>query len=113
FAERANPERRIELGRVASVAAMATAAHGVAPGLEATHFFQPPDIAYSSGAHVALAEIDPETMQVRLLGYWVSHDSGRLINPTIAEGQSQGGARHGICIALFEVVRYDRAGQQP
>jgi len=29
---------------------MATTAHGVAPGLEATHFFQPPDIAYSSGA---------------------------------------------------------------
>src|SRR5216110_2101288 len=54
FAERANPERRIELGRLASTAALASASHGVAPGLEATHFFQPPDIAYSSGAHVAL-----------------------------------------------------------
>ena len=32
FAERARPERRIELGRLASAAAMATAAHGVAPG---------------------------------------------------------------------------------
>jgi aerobic carbon-monoxide dehydrogenase large subunit len=111
FAERAHPERRIELGRVASVAAMATAAHGVAPGLEATHFFQPPDIAYSSGAHVALATIDPETMQVRLLGYWVSHDSGRLINPTIVEGQIQGAVALGIGSALFEEIRYDAAGQ--
>jgi carbon-monoxide dehydrogenase large subunit len=111
FTERANPERRIELGRVASVAAMATAAHGVAPGLEATHFFQPPDIAYSSGAHVALAEIDPETMHVRLLGYWVSHDSGRLINPTIVEGQIQGAVALGIGSALFEEIRYDAAGQ--
>ena len=111
FAERANPEHRIELGRLASVAAMATAAHGVTPGLEATHFFQPPDIAYSSGAHVALAEVDPDTQQVRLRGYWVSHDSGRLINPTIVEGQIQGAVALGIGGALFEEIRYDDAGQ--
>jgi CO/xanthine dehydrogenase Mo-binding subunit len=111
FAERANPERRIELGGVAAVAAMTTAAHGVTPGLEATHFFQPPGIAYSSGAHVALVEIDPETLHVRLLGYWVSHDSGRLINPTIVEGQIQGAVALGIGSVLLEEVRYDAAGQ--
>jgi carbon-monoxide dehydrogenase large subunit len=111
FAVRANPERRIEFGRVAAVAAMATASHGVAPGLEATHFFQPPGIVYSSGAHVALAEVDPETMHVRLRGYWVSHDSGRLINPTIVEGQIQGAVALGIGSALFEEIRYDAAGQ--
>jgi aerobic carbon-monoxide dehydrogenase large subunit len=111
FAERGNPERQIELGRVASVAAMATAAHGVAPGLEATHFFQPPDIAYSAGAHVVLVEVDPETLSVRLRGYWVSHDSGRLINPTIVEGQIQGAVALGIGSVLFEEIRYDEAGQ--
>jgi CO/xanthine dehydrogenase Mo-binding subunit len=111
FAERAKPEHRIELGRVAAVAAMATAAHGVAPGLEATHFFQPPDIAYSCGAHVALAEVDPETLRVRLRGYWVSHDSGRLINPTIVEGQIHGAVALGIGGALFEEIVYDAAGQ--
>src|SRR5207249_10631922 len=68
FAERARPERRIELGRLASVAAMASAAQGVAPGLEATHFFQPPDIAYSSGAHVALVEVDRPAAQRHLHG---------------------------------------------
>ena len=67
FTRRASPEHRIELGRVAAVAAMATAAHGVTPGLEATHFFQPPDIAYSAGAHVVLVEVDAETARVRLL----------------------------------------------
>jgi CO/xanthine dehydrogenase Mo-binding subunit len=111
FAERGNAERRIELGRVAAVAAMATAAHGVAPGLEATHFFQPPDIAYSAGAHVVLAEVDAETLHVRLRGYWVSHDSGRLINPTIVEGQIQGAIALGIGAALLEEIRYDAAGQ--
>jgi aerobic carbon-monoxide dehydrogenase large subunit len=111
FAARAQPERRIELGRVAATAAMATAAHGVAPGLEATHFFQPPDIAYSSGAHVATVEIDPETLRVRVLGYWVSHDSGRFINPTIVEGQIHGAVALGLGGALLEEIRYDEAGQ--
>ena len=111
FAERARPERRVELGRLASTAAMATAAHGVAPGLEATHFFQPPDIAYSSGAHVVLVEVDREAARVHLLGYWVSHDSGRLINPTIVEGQIHGGVALGIGSALFEEIQYDAAGQ--
>ncbi len=111
FAERARPERRIELGRLASVATMASAAQGVAPGLEATHFFQPPDIAYSSGAHVALVELDREAARVRVLGYWVSHDSGRLINPTIVEGQIHGAVALGLGSALLEEIRYDEAGQ--
>jgi carbon-monoxide dehydrogenase large subunit len=81
------------------------------PGLEATHFFEPPNIAYSSGAHVALAQVDPDTLAVRLLGYWVSHDSGRLINPTIVEGQLQGAVALGIGNALLEDIRYDAAGQ--
>jgi CO/xanthine dehydrogenase Mo-binding subunit len=110
FAERANPQRRIELGRIAALAATA-ASPGVAPALEATHFFHPPGIAYSSGAHVALAEVDPETLRVQLRGYWVSHDSGRLINPTVVEGQLQGAVALGIGSVLFEEVRHDAAGQ--
>ncbi|MBI3827497.1 MAG: xanthine dehydrogenase family protein [Candidatus Rokubacteria bacterium] len=111
FAEGARPAHRVELGRVASVAALASAAQGVAPGLEATHFFQPPDIAYASGAHVALAEVDPDTLRVRIRAYWVSHDSGRLINPTIVEGQIQGAVALGLGSALFEEIRYDAEGQ--
>jgi CO/xanthine dehydrogenase Mo-binding subunit len=102
FAERARPERRVTLGRLAALAA---------PGLEATHFFQPPDIAYSNGAHVALAEVDPDTLRVRVRGYWVGHDSGRLINPTIVEGQIQGAIALGLGSALLEEVRHDAQGQ--
>src|SRR5256712_1178377 len=95
FADRGNASRSVDLGRLASVAAMATAAHGVAPGLEATHYFQPPDTAYSSGAHVVLVEVDADTLAVRLCGYWGSHDSGRPINPTIVQGPIQGPAPPG------------------
>ena len=111
FAERSRPEHRVSLGRLAAVAGMAGAAHGVEPGLEATRYFQPPDMAYSSGAHVALVEVDPASAQVDLVGYWVSHDSGRLINPMIVEGQIEGAVALGIGSALFEEVRYDDQGQ--
>jgi len=112
FAFRGDAARSVSLGRLASAAAAATAASGVPPGLEATHYFQPPDIAYSSGAHVALAEVDPETGRVRILGYWISHDSGRLINPMIVEGQLQGAVALGLENALFAQIRHDAAGQR-
>ena len=111
FADRANASHAVDLGRLASAAAVAPASTGVSPGLEATHYFQPPDIAYSNGAHVALVEVDAETCVVRLRGYWVSHDSGRLINPMIVEGQLHGAIALGLGSALLEEVRYDAAGQ--
>jgi aerobic carbon-monoxide dehydrogenase large subunit len=60
---------------------------------------------------VALVEVDAETARARVLGYWVSHDSGRLINPTIVEGQIHGAVALGIGSALYEEIRYDAAGQ--
>src|SRR5215813_3442651 len=112
FAFRGDAARSVSLGRLASAAAVAPAASGVQPGLEATHYFQPPDIAYSSGAHVALAEVDPDTGRVRILGYWISHDSGRLINPMIVEGQLHGAVALGLENALFAQIRHDAAGQR-
>ena len=111
FADRRDAARSVDLGRLASAAAVAPAASGVPPGLEVTHYFQPPDIAYSSGACVALAEVDPETGRVRIAGYWMSHDSGRLINPTIVEGQLHGAVALGLGSALLEEIRYDASGQ--
>jgi carbon-monoxide dehydrogenase large subunit len=111
FADRARPEHRVPFGRLASIAAMATAAHGVPPGLEATRYFQPPDMTYSSGAHVAVVDVDPASGRVTLVDYVVVHDSGRLINPLIVEGQIDGAVALGIGSALLEEIRYDEAGQ--
>jgi carbon-monoxide dehydrogenase large subunit len=48
---------------------------------------------------------------VRILRYIVVNDSGRIINPMIAEGQIMGGVAHGIGNALFEWMGYDRDAQ--
>src|SRR5262249_15685009 len=45
-------------------------------------------------------------------GYWISHDSGRLINPTIVEGQLHGAVALGLETALFAQIRHDTAGQR-
>jgi carbon-monoxide dehydrogenase large subunit len=111
FADRRRPEHRVDLARLAAVGAAATAAHGVEPGLDVTRYFQPPDITYSSGAQVALVEVDPESGHVTLLDHWICHDSGRLINPLIVEGQIAGAVALGIGSVLYEHVRYDAEGQ--
>lgn len=39
------------------------------------------------------------------------HDAGRIINPTIADGQVMGAIAHGIGNALYESMGYDEDGQ--
>src|SRR5262249_26381857 len=111
FAHRRRPEHRVDLAQLGSLAAVATAAHGVEPGLDVTRHFQPPDITYSSGAQVALVDVDAESGQVTVLDHWICHDSGRLINPLIVEGQITGAVALGIGSVLYENVRYDADGQ--
>ena len=48
---------------------------------------------------------------VKILRYVVMHDCGRVINPTMLEGQILGGVVHGIGMALFEWMRYGEDGQ--
>ncbi len=84
---------------------------GVTPGLSATSDYEPPAITYTNGCHVALAEVDIATGNVRLHRYVVVHDCGTMINPMMVEGQVLGGVVHGIGMTLFEWMRYDDAGQ--
>jgi carbon-monoxide dehydrogenase large subunit len=84
---------------------------GQAAGLEHTAFFAPPQAAYCSGTHVAEVEVDVMTGGVKVLNYTVAHDSGRVINPLIVEGQVQGGVAHGIGNALLEWMQYDDNAQ--
>jgi len=96
---------------VSAMAALATGATGVEPGLEVTRYWEPPDMTYSSGAHVAVVEVDASTGSVEMLRYFVCHDSGRLINPLVVEGQIEGAVALGIGSAILEQLRYDESGQ--
>jgi len=81
------------------------------PGLESMQSFQPNALTYGGACHAVEVEVDIETCGVRILRYVVVNDSGRIINPLIAEGQIMGGVAHGIGNALFERMAYDHDAQ--
>ena len=108
------PEMSVSLGDIAAALAGVPGfalPGGIAPGLEANANFSPDMPTYCNGTHVAEVEVDPETGRVTILNYTTAHDSGRLINPMIVDGQVIGGAVHGIGNALFEHMRFDDSGQ--
>jgi carbon-monoxide dehydrogenase large subunit len=73
--------------------------------------FPAPALTYCNGTHVCEAEVDVETGAVRLLRYLLVHDSARMLNPMIVEGQVLGAVVHGIGATLYEWMRYDEQGQ--
>ncbi|MBV9169199.1 MAG: xanthine dehydrogenase family protein, partial [Chloroflexi bacterium] len=103
------PERRATFADLAAAAAPHRAPAGTEPGLQATHYFLAPRATFASGLHVAVVEIERETLRVNILQYAVVSDAGPLINPLIVEGQIVGGVGQGVGGALFEHLVYDDA----
>ena len=100
-----------ELSRLAQGIPGVSLPAGQAAGLEHTAYYTPSQAAYCSGTHVAEVEVDYMTGGVKILKYSVAHDSGRVINPMIVDGQVQGGVAHGIGNALLEWMQYDENAQ--
>jgi carbon-monoxide dehydrogenase large subunit len=78
--------------------------------LSAEHDFKPDAGTFPFGAHVAVVEVDTETGDVDLQRLVAVDDAGRIISPTIAEGQRHGGIGSGIGQALYEEFVYDADG---
>jgi len=80
-------------------------------GLAAWRDFSPHGAAYSSGTHLAVVEVSPETGEVQVLKYVAVDDCGRVLNHHLVEAQIHGGLAQGISQALYEEVLYDQDGQ--
>jgi aldehyde oxidoreductase len=61
-----------------------------------------PYAVYGFGAHMAEIAVDIELGTVRVLKIVAAHDVGRAINPTLIEGQIEGGVAQGLGMALME-----------
>jgi aldehyde oxidoreductase len=61
-----------------------------------------PYAVYGFGAHMAEILVDLELGTVKVLKVTAAHDVGRAINPTLIEGQIEGGAAQGLGQALME-----------
>lgn len=83
----------------------------IPPGLAASAEYQVTGTPHANGTHVVEVEVDPGTWGIQIVRYTVMHDCGRVLNPTVVDGQVTGGVVHGIGEALYEWMRYDDTGQ--
>jgi carbon-monoxide dehydrogenase large subunit len=83
----------------------------IPPGLFASAEYQVTGTPHANGTHIVEVEIDPGTWGIQIVRYIVVHDCGRVLNPTVVDGQVTGGVVHGIGEALYEWMRYDDSGQ--
>ena len=67
---------------------------------------------YPNGCQTCEVEVDPDTGAVAIVRFTAVDDLGRIINPSICEGQIHGGIAQGIGQAMLENVAYDSQSGQ-
>src|SRR5262249_55528846 len=68
---------------------------GMEAGLEAVHYYDPPNLTYPFGSYIAVVDIDRGTGVVKLRRFVAVDDCGDIINPMIVEGQIHRGRGDG------------------
>jgi aerobic carbon-monoxide dehydrogenase large subunit len=80
------------------------------PGLEATYYYDPPNLTFPNGAYIAVVDVDKETGAVKVRRFVAVDDCGIVINPMIVEGQIHGGLTEGFAMAFMQEIKYDDGG---
>lgn len=83
---------------------------GMEAGFEATHYYDPPNLTFPSGAYICVVDIDKETAEIHVRRFVAIDDCGHIINPMIVQGQVHGGLTQGIAPAMYEELIYDEDG---
>lgn len=119
------PDEGLSIARVAAATHWHPAGlpEGLEPGLRDAATLSPeildaPDeadrvasaVTFGYLCDLAAVEIDPRTGRIHIDTYVSVHDIGRVLNPTIVEGQIRGGFAHGFGAAMMEDLSYDGDG---
>jgi len=83
---------------------------GMEAGLEAVHYYDPPNLTFPFGSYICVVDIDRGTGEVKVRRFIAVDDCGNIINPMIVDGQIHGGLTQGLAPALFEEISYDESG---
>ncbi len=67
--------------------------------------------AYGWAADVVEVEVDRDTLEVRVTGFWTAHDVGKAINPGVVEGQVHGGSLQGLGYGWMEEIHLGEQGE--
>ncbi len=98
---------RISLREIAELSVMNTGKHQLSAFATFGSNVSPPPFV----AGFAEVEVDKETGKVDLIKFVSVIDCGTIINPNLVRIQAEGGLAQGIGLALYEDVKYSRAGR--
>jgi carbon-monoxide dehydrogenase large subunit len=84
---------------------------GMEAGLEATHYYDPPNLTFPFGSYICVVDLDSGTGEIKIRRFVAVDDCGHIINPLIVEGQIEGGLTMGLAPAMYEEIVYDAQGQ--
>ncbi len=83
---------------------------GLEPGLEAVHYYDPPNFTFPFGAYLCVVDITKATGEVQVRRFYALDDCGTRINPMIIEGQIHGGLTEGFAVAMGQKLDFDAQG---
>ncbi len=109
FQVKGQPDHALTMQEIA-FAAYTNPAPDSEPGLEATYYYDPPNLTFPYGAYIAVVDVDRETGAVKVRRFLAIDDCGTVINPMVVEGQIHGGLTEGFAIAFMQEIVYDESG---
>ena len=105
-----NPSQTKTMKEIAMVAHTGNLPAGMEQGLDATEYYDPPNLTYPFGAYVAVVDIDRFTGETKVRRFYALDDCGTRINPMIIEGQIHGGLTEAFAVAFGQLVPFDENG---
>ncbi len=109
FFVKGNPEKSKTIQDIA-FAAYTNHPQGMEAGLEATHYYDPPNLTFPFGSYICVVDLDNKTGAITIRRFVAIDDCGHIINPMVVEGQIHGGLAMGMAPAMFEELVYDDDG---
>ena len=109
FSVKGAPTRSKTIQEIA-FAAYTNHPQGMEAGLEATFYYDPPNLTFPFGSYICVVDIDRGTGMVKVRRFMAVDDCGNIINPMVVDGQIHGGLSQGLAPALFEEMPYDENG---
>jgi carbon-monoxide dehydrogenase large subunit len=109
FSVKGAPNKAKTIQEIA-LAAYTNHPQGMEAGLEATHYYDPPNLTFPFGSYICVVDVDRGTGEVKIRRFVSIDDCGNIINPMIVQGQVHGGLTMGMAPALLEEISYDAEG---
>src|SRR4029077_11890613 len=105
-----SPDKKKSIQEIA-FAAYTNHPQGMEAGLEATAYYDPPNLTFPFGSYICVVDLDTGTGEIKIRRFVGVHDCGHIIIPMIVERQIEGALTMGLAPAMFEEIVYDANGQ--